>query len=562
MPGWRSQWRLVLLNSLACGLEICLAAGITYVPPLLLEAGVEERYMTMVLGIGPVLGLLFIPLIGSASDQCHSSYGRRRPFIWLLSLGVLLALFIIPHADILAARLAWGGRTFQVGFLIFGVGLLDFCGQVCFTPLEALLSDLYLDKEDYNQAFAMFSCMVSLGGCVGYLLPALDWSRGLLSAYLGGQAECLFSLLILIFISSVLITMKVSEEPLCANTGLAGSGSLLESGASKTEAGRCGVPRSCCYLLKCKLRLLKSGPLLCLLRTCWSMTPVIYRSYCHVPRVMRQLCVAQLCSWIAVMSFMLFYTDFVGEGLYEGVPSALPGSVSKQRYTEGVRMGSMGLFLQCATSTFFSLVMSRLVRHLGSRWVYTSSMVSFTISALVICLSKSVVLVTIMASLTGYAYATLQTLPYTLTCMYHKEKEVYMPKRKAQSVHKNGIATKQDSVYLTSVEEEDRLNHTTVPPYGQVFFGPPHGQNGSSHSSGGTEQEEIESGYEKRGVGLDFAILDSTFLLSQVFPTLFMGMIVHFTQSVTAYIACSVIFGAVATYLASQIIFDQKDLKN
>lgn len=87
-------------------------------------------------------------------------------------------------------------------------------------------------------------------------------------------------------------------------------------------------------------------------------------------------------------------------------------------------MGSLGLFLQCATSTFFSLVMSRLVCHFGSRWVYLSSMVSFTVSALVICLSKSVVLVTVMAALTGYAYATLQTLPYTLTCHYHKEKEV------------------------------------------------------------------------------------------------------------------------------------------
>ncbi|XP_035520424.1 solute carrier family 45 member 3 [Morone saxatilis] len=570
MPGWRSQWRLVLLNSLTCGLEICVAAGITYVPPLLLEAGVEERYMTMVLGIGPVLGLLFIPLIGSASDHCNSSYGRRRPFIWLLSLGVLLALVIIPHADVLAARLAWGGRTLQVGFLILGVGLLDFCGQVCFTPLEALLSDLYRDEEDCGQAFAMFSFMVSLGGCVGYLLPALDWSRGLLSVYLGGQAECLFSLLILIFISSLLITMKVSEEPLCANSVLAGSGSLLETGAGAKEAGRCGVPRSCCYLLKCKLRLLKSGPLLCLLRTCWSMTPAIYRSYCHVPQVMRQLCVAQLCSWMAVMSFMLFYTDFVGEGLYEGVPSALPGSVSRQRYDEGIRMGSLGLFLQCATSTFFSLVMSRLVRHFGSRWVYLSSMVSFTVSALVICLSKSVVLVTVMAALTGYAYATLQTLPYTLTCHYHKEKEVYMPKKKTKSVHKNGIATKRDSVYLTPVEEEGGLNHKTGTPFGNAFFGQdsyeyypvPHGQNGSSHSSGGAEQEEAELGFEKRGVGLDFAILDSTFLLSQVFPTLFMGMIVQFAQSVTAYIASSAIFGAVAIYLASHIIFDHKDLKS
>uniref|UniRef100_A0A8D3CV57 Zgc:77158 n=1 Tax=Scophthalmus maximus TaxID=52904 RepID=A0A8D3CV57_SCOMX len=600
MPGWRSQWRLVLLNSLTCGLEICVAAGITYVPPLLLEAGVEERYMTMVLGIGPVLGLLFIPLIGSASDHCNSSYGRRRPFIWLLSLGVLLALFIIPHADVLAARFAWGGRTFQVGFLILGVGLLDFCGQVCFTPLEALLSDLYRDEEDCSQAFAMFAFMVSLGGCVGYLLPALDWSSGLLSVYLGGQAECLFTLLILIFVSSVLITMKVSEEPSFAGGGLAGSGSLLESGAVVLEAGRCGVPRSCCYLLKCKLRLLKSGPLLCLLRTCWSMTPAIYRSYCHVPRVMRQLCVAQLCSWMAVMSFMLFYTDFVGEGLYEGVPSALPGSMSKKRYDEGIRMGSLGLFLQCATSTFFSLVMNHLVRRFGSRWVYLSSMVSFTLSALVICLSKSVVLVTVMASLTGFAYATLQTLPYTLTCHYHKEKEVrtvtdnfihkagvftelslislffslfnfqiYMPKRKTKSIHKNGITSKRDSAYLTPVEQEGGLNHKAGVPYGQAFLGQdgyeyyptPNGQNGSSHSPGGAEQAEADLGYENRGVGLDFAILDSTFLLSQVFPTLFMGMIVQFAQSVTAYIACSAFFGAVAIYLARHIVFDQKDLK-
>ncbi|MEQ2304415.1 hypothetical protein AMECASPLE_026780 [Ameca splendens] len=564
MPGWRSQGRLILLNSLTCGLEICVAAGITYVPPLLLEAGVEERYMTMVLGIGPVLGLLFIPLIGSASDQCNSSYGRRRPFIWLLSLGVLLALFIIPKADVLAARLYRGERTLQVGFLILGVGLLDFCGQVCFTPLEALLSDLYREEEDCSQAFAMFSFMVSVGGCVGYLLPAVDWSRSLLSVYLGGQAECLFSLLILIFVTSVIITMKVSEETSCASSSLTGSGSFLESSAGMMEAGRCGLPRSCFYLLRCKLRLLKAGPLLCLLRTCWTMTPAIFWTYCHIPRVMRQLCMAQLCSWMAVMSFMLFYTDFVGEGLYDGVPSALPGTMSRQRYDEGIRIGSLGLFLQCATSTFFSLVMSRLVRRFGSRWVYLSSMVSFTVSALVICLSKSVVLVTTMAALTGFAYATLQTLPYTLTCHYHKEKEVYMPKGITKSMHTNGMT------YLSPAQEEEGVQNHKTAPYkhpllsqdGYEYFPIQQSPNGSLHCSGGPEQDEAEPGYEKRGVGLDFAILDSTFLLSQVIPTLFVGTIVQFAQSVTAYIASSAIFGAVAIYLASHIVFDQKDLRS
>lgn len=282
-------------------------------------------------GVGPVLGLIFIPLIGSASDRCSSSYGRRRPFIWLLSLGVLTALLIIPHADVLAARLSWTGparpnQTLQVGVLIVGVVLLDFCGQVCFTPLEALLSDLYDGREECAHAFATFSFMASLGACVGYLLPALNWSANPLSVFLGGQAEVLFTHLILIFIISLLVTMKMSAE-----------GEELDMKAGYYSW--CHVPRQ-----RFKLCLPKASSLLCVIRSCCSMTPAIYRSYCHIPHVMRKLCAAQLCSWMAVMSFMLFYTDFVGEGLYEGVPSAAPGTVPRQQYDEGEMMPLYILF--------------------------------------------------------------------------------------------------------------------------------------------------------------------------------------------------------------------------
>lgn len=145
-----------------------------------------------------------------------------------------------------------------------------------------------------------------------------------------------------------------------------------------------------------------------------------------------------------------------------------------------------------------------------------------------------------------------------------------MPKRKTKSLHQNGITAKQDSVYVTPVQEEEGvLNHKTAPymhpflsPDGYEHYPSPPSQNGSSPCSGTTEQDGAELGYERRGVGLDFAMLDSTFLLSQVIPTLFMGMIVQFAQSVTAYIACSAIFGAVAIFLACHIVFDQKDLRS
>lgn len=129
----------------------------------------------------------------------------------------------------------------------------------------------------------------------------------------------------------------------------------------------------------------------------------------------------------------------------------------------------------------------------------------------------------------------------------------------AKKLHKNGFTITRDSVCLNLDNDSGDLTHKSgisnghahYSSDGQTYYQPL--QNGASVT---LESED----FEKRGVGLDFAILDSTFLLSQVFPTLFMGMIVQFTESVTAYIASSAIFGAIGIYFATHIIFDQKDL--
>ncbi|KAM4677794.1 solute carrier family 45 member 3-like [Discoglossus pictus] len=559
MTSCNLQWHLVLLNFMTCGLEICIAAGITYVPPLILEAGVEEQYMTMVLGIGPVLGLIFVPLIGSASDNYQSSYGRRRPFLWFLSLGVLLSLFIIPHADFLASCFSYRRKSVHIFFLIFGVGLLDCCVQLCFTPLEALLSDLYHDDEGCSQAFAMFSFMISIGGCIGYLMTSVNWSYTYMSLYLGGQDECLFLMLALIFIISVLVTVKISEEPVYSPS----------QGIERKPPVSTMFLSRCCCIPKWKMRSWKCNPLFCLLSLCWSVTPKIYDSYCRIPTVMKHLCAAQLCSWMAVMSFMLFYTDFVGEGLYKGIPSAAPGTESRLRYDEGIRMGSLGLFLQGATSTFFSVIMNKLTKHFGSKKIYIASMVTFTSSALVICLSHNIVIVTIMSSLTGFAYATLQTLPYTLICLYHAEKDVFMP-RALECTMPNGNTVTKEAVYFApntpfsyqdgTFKMQSKEERVYIPEELENYIHSKEYYSNNNSKQATSKKETCKDSYTKRGIGLDFATLDSTFLLSQVFPSLCMGMIVQFMESVTLYIASSVIFGIFAIYLASRVVFDQKDL--
>ncbi|XP_006159322.1 solute carrier family 45 member 3 [Tupaia chinensis] len=533
--------QLLLVNLLTFGLEVCLAAGITYVPPLLLEVGVEEKFMTMVLGIGPVLGLVSVPLLGSASDHWRGRYGRRRPFIWALSLGVLLSLFLIPRAGWLAGLLCPDARPLELALLILGVGLLDFCGQVCFTPLEALLSDLFRDPDHCRQAFSVYAFMISLGGCLGYLLPAIDWDASALAPYLGSQEECLFGLLTLIFLTCMAATLLVAEEA-----------ALGPAEPVEGLAGPSRPPRCC----PCRARLA--------FRNLGALFPRLHQLCCRVPRTLRRLFMAELCSWMALMTFTLFYTDFVGEGLYQGVPRAEPGTEARRHYDEGVRMGSLGLFLQCAISLVFSLVMDRLVQRFGTRAVYLASVVAFPVAAGATCLSRSVAVVTASAALTGFTFSALQILPYTLASLYHRERQVFLPKYRGDS----GGGGSEDSLttsFLPGSKSGGPFPNGHVGAGGGSLLPAPPALCGASScdvsmrvvvAAEPTEARVVPG----RGICLDLAILDSAFLLSQVAPSLFMGSIVQLSQSVTAYMVSAAGLGLVAICFATRVVFDKNDL--
>ena len=181
-------FQVFFLNAVVCGLEFCASAAFTYIPPMLLKAGLSEENMSFVLGIGPFMGFLLVPLIGRYSDNCRSKYGRRRPFILALSLILILSLLMIPYGQSLGGFLFGSGplyKTFGIVTLIIGAVLLDFTSQATLTPCEALLSDACKHTNQSERCFMVYSFMVSLGGIVGYLITALDWSHTMLGTLLG-----------------------------------------------------------------------------------------------------------------------------------------------------------------------------------------------------------------------------------------------------------------------------------------------------------------------------------------------------------------------------------------
>ncbi|CAJ0917359.1 unnamed protein product [Ranitomeya imitator] len=506
--------QLLLVNSVTCGLEICLAAGVTFVPPLLLEAGVEEKFMTMVLGIGPILGLLVVHLIGSASDRWSGRFGRRRPFIWLLSFGVMLSLIIIPYAKHLASLAGHHQAGLEVFFLILGIGLLDSCGQVCFTPLEALLSDLFPEGEACRKAFSMFALMVGIGACIGYLLPSMDWSGSWLAQLLGGQEQRGQNQYRTV---GYMFRASRKEMDLCKDM------STLVSTTQGLAHGL-GTAKYMCFGI--------------------TIQNVLSQSSCHS--------VALVCSPAVLLdeSYDLY-------SLLHGLrwrrtlswrANCRAGSEARLRYDEGVRMGSLGLFLQSVTSIVFSFSMDYLLKKFGTRHVYLLAVSCLPIAALITCFSNNLVMVTASAAMTGITFSVLEILPYTLTSLYHQNRQVFLPKYKDMAEHETPEKERKPGFI------KEAPNNNGVPLF-------------SSHSPsmciGPSSDNPVMIGEPtnpNNGICLDIAILDSACLLSQVVPSLVMGFIVQITQTVTAYVAFAGVFGLVAIYFSNKVVFDKSEM--
>ena len=169
---------LFVITSLICGLEFCTASAFTYIPPILLKAGISESMMTWLMGCGPLLGFLLCPVVGHASDRCRSPYGKRRPFILGFCLTIIICLIVIPQSEAIGktSRTVVGSwsSSLILGALLhapkFGLVLLtlacvlfDFSSQACLNPCESLIYDVCKGTPQEASCFFVYSFMTSFG---------------------------------------------------------------------------------------------------------------------------------------------------------------------------------------------------------------------------------------------------------------------------------------------------------------------------------------------------------------------------------------------------------------
>lgn len=86
----KTRFELIKISAAVMGIEFSYAAETAFVSPILLSIGVQHQQMTLVWALSPMIGFFVTPIMGSLSDKCRINFGRRRPFILLLSAGIIL----------------------------------------------------------------------------------------------------------------------------------------------------------------------------------------------------------------------------------------------------------------------------------------------------------------------------------------------------------------------------------------------------------------------------------------------------------------------------------------
>ncbi|KAI8497124.1 hypothetical protein Bbelb_250730 [Branchiostoma belcheri] len=476
--GRRPRWQLVFLSATVCGIELCYAAETAYVSPTLLNIGVPERFMTLAWCLSPLLGFFLTPLLGSASDTCRAKLGRRRPFILLLSAGIVTGLVLVPNGRDIGVALgdskdghldghnisiptsppienttqadnvttpatelpptgdyptsttsgnasdqwvditspdhhAWG-----VVFTVVGVVLLDFSCDACQSPCRAYLLDVCV-PEDHAIGLTTFTIMAGFGGAVGYLVGGLNWENIEIGRQLGGHVRVVFLVVLVLFVIGVSLTVTTAKEtPLpellrkekkkerkdgensVINGDIIGNADGQHPGhavtmetADDNDDYDLQEPTLKTYLL----------------------------SIIYMPKCLRILCLTNYLNWMALVSYSLYFTDFVGQAVYGGDPRAPSGSPARELYDEGVRMGSCGMAVYSLTCSLYSMVVEKLISRIGARAVYMAGQMTHCCGMLAMGLIRQRWAVIVLSCAAGVLYATIFTIPFILVASYHSQ---------------------------------------------------------------------------------------------------------------------------------------------
>ncbi|XP_008291979.1 membrane-associated transporter protein [Stegastes partitus] len=465
-PPRRSRGRLILHGLVMFGREFCYAVEAAFVTPVLLSVGLPRSLYSLVWLISPILGFLLQPIIGSASDFCRSSWGRRRPYILVLGILMLIGLTLFLNGDAVISALVTDRSlrsTWAIVVVMLGVVLFDFAADFIDGPIKAYLFDV-CSHQDKERGLHYHALLTGLGGACGYLVGAMDWGHSVLGRLLGSEYQVIYFFSALtwgIFLTVHLFSIPeqpLAKDPSASDSSSAsalrllgshsnGYGALVKEPVSPTVTASLTDLRPRSFSALGEANSVTSSAKQPNKEAQKRMTfRSLMKAIVDMPSHYRCLCVSHLLGWTAFLCNMLFFTDFMGQIVYRGNPYADHNSTAYAIYERGVEVGCWGLCINAVSSALYSYVQRFLLPYIGLKGLYFMGYFVFGMGTSLIGLFPNVIATLILCSVFGVMSSTLYTIPFNLIAEYQREEEEQL---KLQGSNKSPRGTGMDCAALT-----------------------------------------------------------------------------------------------------------------
>ncbi|XP_070407324.1 solute carrier family 45 member 4 isoform X3 [Nothobranchius furzeri] len=152
---------------------------------------------------------------------------------------------------------------------------------------------------------------------------------------------------------------------------------------------------------------------------------LLWLSMFKMPKQLWRLCVCHLLTWFSIISEAVFYTDFMGQVIFSGDPTAAANSTELQNYHRGVQMGCWGLVVYAATAAACSAILQKSLDNfdLSVKVIYIVGTLGFSIGTAIMAIFPNLYVAMVMISSMGIISMSISYCPYALLGQYHEIKE-------------------------------------------------------------------------------------------------------------------------------------------
>ncbi len=386
ISGLRKLTTLQLLNFCLgfFGLQFAWQMRIILSGPVTEGLGASPFIFGLIWLAGPVTGMVVQPIIGAMSDNTHTVFGRRRPYLMLGAILAAIALWAFPNsegiANITASKLHIAVPEFG-GLIVAAImiWIIDACVNAAQGPYRALIPD-NIEPEQHSIANSYLSFAIGLGSVIAAgTAPFLNWAFGYQMSI-----EAQFIMAALAFSLGMTWTCITFSERKFEKK---------EESAQDKE---------------------KKPTFIDNFKTFLQSSPEVYK-----------ICMMQFFTWIGVMCMFIFFTQFSIHTIFNVPDLTSVSDALVLQYEEATanatNFSSICFAVLNLVCFLVSIPIGLLSTKFGNKKVHAIALLTMTLAYLLMAVTKNPKAIMLLMGISGIGWSSILALPFAMLSEYIKK---------------------------------------------------------------------------------------------------------------------------------------------